>query len=282
MQKKLPTSLYGHAHPTYADISAVEGAILTTVGGRSGLEKKLPLLLRECIDDAIDIPGMERFFITDLLPQEKANIGTRVEIALRDLIQFPKRKLDFYIANKDVDVKFTTVNNWMIPTEAVGHICILIAEDKERLLSYFGLLKADAEYLTKAGNKDEKVSVSAEGFKHIKWLLAEFPFPANFWRNVRVDQREEIFSSRGGTARLVKLFEMFQEVPINRSVIVDIGRQKDNLKRVRGNGGARDELQKRGISILSGKFNKEKIARLGLPPCDNDSFISTAREIPRD
>lgn len=275
--KTLPASCYDPHHPTFSEILPVESAILDRLGGKSGLQKKLASLLRECIDDAIDIPGMERFFLEDLIPQEKANIGTRVEIALRDLTDFPKGKLDFFIAGRDVDVKFTLRSNWMIPQEARGHICILIAADEKRLRGYFGLVKASPKYLTKKGNRDKKVSISALGFQHINWLVADHPYPANFWRSVSVSQREDIFSIRGGTARLVRLFEMFQEVPIHRSVIEDIARQKDNMKRIRRNGGARDALEKTGISILSGAYDQSRIAKLGLPFCDREHFISTSK-----
>jgi len=275
--KTLPPSSYSISHPTFSEIEPVARAILEKLGGITGLQNKLACLLRECIDDAVDIPGMERFFLADLMTQEKANIGTRVEIALRDLTDFPKRTLDFYIADRDVDVKFTIGNNWMIPKEAIGHICILIAADESSLLGYFGLLKADPLYLTQGGNRDKKVSVSAVGFRNINWLVSNHPYPQNFWRSVPPAQRKTIFSARGGTARLAKLFELFQAIPIHRSVIADIARQKDNMKRIRKNGGARDVLEAKGISILGGAYDSTKIARLGLPFCDREHFISTSK-----
>lgn len=65
-----------------------------------------------------------------------------------------------------------------------------------------------------------------------------------------------------------------QGVPIARKVILAVAPQKDSLKRVRKNGGARDRLARDGIALLSGLAHSQLIQRLGLPKCGADEFIS--------
>lgn len=275
MRKKLPPSSYGPTHADYAEVSEVEKAILDAVGGIKKLTSELGQLLRQCIDDVIDTPHTARCDYEELEKTEKTYLGTRVEIWLRALLGFPKGKLDLLVAGRDVDIKFTVGNNWMIPNEAIDQICILIAADEERALCYLGLLKTKREYLTESTNQDSKASVSKSGFENIDWLIAECPYPANFWRGIPQSKRKTIFAARGGANRLVTLFEEIQRTPIHRSVVADVARQMDYMKRLRANGGAKDTLLKKGILLLGGKYDSDKIKKLGLPNCPNDSFIST-------
>jgi hypothetical protein len=46
------------------------------------------------------------------------------------------------------------------------------------------------------------------------------------------------------------------------------------MKRLRGNGGARDILVLEGISLLSGAYDLAKIAELGLKPIAPDEFVA--------
>ena len=55
-----------------------------------------------------------------------------MEIELRATLRLPKGNLDTVILGRDVDIKNTMSSNWMIPTEAVDHPCILVAADEAR------------------------------------------------------------------------------------------------------------------------------------------------------
>jgi hypothetical protein len=278
MRYPLPITTFGPSHTDFAEVSVVEHAILKAVGGSSKLATEVGSMLRKCIDVVIDTPVTSRCDYEDLDKTEKTYLGTRVERNLRSLLGFPKGKLDLRIGTQDVDIKFTVGSNWMIPTEAVDQICILVAADEAQARCYFGLLKTRLVYLSASSNKDRKRSVSAAGFTHIRWLVGGHPYPANFWRGVPDAKRRAIFSARGGNARVIKLFEELPGVPINRSMVEGIAQQKDYMKRLRKNGGARDELMRRGILLLSGKYNAAMIKRLGLPHCDNNSFIATKQK----
>jgi hypothetical protein len=62
--------------------------------------------------------------------------------------------------------------------------------------------------------------------------------------------------------------------PISRTVVLGAARQKDAMKRLRKNGGARDSLARDNIALLSGHFDSKLIEELGLPKCEKDEFIS--------
>jgi len=275
MRRSLPVSIYGPKHPDFEEVSEVEQAILHSLDSQTTLAEQIGLLLRKCIDDVIDTPSTRRSSYAELEKTEKTYIGTRVEIKLRALLGFPKGKLDLLIAGRNVDVKFTIGGNWMIPTEAIDEICILIAADEEREVCYFGLIKSKLAYMNPSDNKDSKKTISKAGFANINWLVVEEPYPANFWKSISSKKRNAIFAEGTGNGRLVKLFEELQNVPINRSVIEGVAQQKDYMKRLRSNGGARDELGRRRILLLSGKYDAPAIKSMGLPFCDNDEFIST-------
>ncbi len=230
--------------------------------------------IRSSIDIVIDTPKTNRRTVIELEKTEKTYLGTRVEIELRALLKAPKGKLDMVLGGHDVDVKFTIGSNWMIPREAINEVCILIAADEPLERLYVGLILAKPEHLTGGANRDGKKSVSAEGFKNIRWLVQGEPYPANFWKSVPPAQVEEIFEGRSGNERIASLFTLVQQTPIPRSVIADVAKQQDFMKRVRTNGGARDQLSTRGIVVLHGKTDGPLIRLLSLPTCTADDFIS--------
>jgi hypothetical protein len=77
-----------------------------------------------------------------------------------------------------------------------------------------------------------------------------------------------------GNERIRTLFREIQGRAIHRDIIEAVAQQKDYMKRLRKNGGARDALAREGIAILSGNFDTEIIKRLGIGPVARDEFIS--------
>jgi len=187
LKKNIPKSVVAAGHPDHALLSAIGTEIVDLAGGSSALASKFAAMLRRCVDDVIMTPKTGRRSYDELEKTEKTYIGTRVEIELRAMLGVPKGKLDTVILGHDVDIKNTMGNNWMIPTEALDHPCILVAADEARALCYLGLVVARLEHLTVGKNKDSKRSISAQGFSNIFWLLCEHPYPANFWRTVPSD-----------------------------------------------------------------------------------------------
>ncbi len=233
-------------------------------------------MLRQCVDDVIMTPKTGRRSYDELEKTEKTYIGTRVEIDLRDMLRLPKGTLDTEILGCDVDIKNTMGSNWMIPTEAVDQVCILVAADEERAVCFLGLIVARLENLTAGQNKDSKRSISADGFSHILWLLKDHPYPPNFWRTISPDAIDRIFEGNTGNQRMANLFREIQDTPISRDVVEAVARQKDFMRRIRSDNGrgTRDMLAREGILLLSGHYDAPLISELGLRDIDGGEFIS--------
>ena len=265
----------GETHRDYELLTRLEAAILRQAKGKERFEVAIPALLRQSIDEVIDTPRSRRFLFSDLEPTEKTYLGTKIEILLRNHLKLdPGLRLDVLIDGVEVDIKNTSGRNWMIPKEAIGHPCILIRTDERRAKCWFGLVVIHAEILRLGLNQDKKSSISASNFQHIHWLLYEHDYPINFWEKVTPQVMKAVTAPRSGTGRLAELFRHFMRRPIERQVILALAPQKDTLKRLRKNGGARDKLQKEGIALLSGKYHSHIIAVLGLPECSPTEFIS--------
>ena len=234
----------------------------------------MPALLRQAFDEVIDSKRSGRFTFEELEKTEKTYLGTKIEILLRNFLKFEKGgKLDLRIDDIEVDVKNTVGSQWTIPVEALGHPCILIRADEKNALCWFGLLVIREAYLNPGKNRDLKRSISRLGREKIHWLLKGVPYPANFWAQLG-DERHQIISARGGTERVAALFRRVQGRRISRNIVEALAQQKDYMKRIRKNGGARDVLSREGIAILWGRKDKTIIETLGLPSCSKDDFIS--------
>ena len=273
MRAKIPASTLRPGHQDFKEVDEISSAIIHAAGGIAELKTDVGELIRSDIDVVIDTPRTGRCSYDELEKTEKTYIGTRLEIGLRALLGFPKGKLDLRIETHDVDIKFTGGNNWMIPKEALGNFCILLAADEKLNLYHLGVFRARPEYLNNGENRDGKKTISTVGFANINWLAEAKPYRANFWRAISANDRAEIFSRNGGTDRIVALFKGLTNVPIDRAVIESVARQKDYMKRLRGNGGARDKLTRAGLVLLSGRYDSEEIKRRQLPRCTADEFI---------
>ncbi|MCR8826340.1 NaeI family type II restriction endonuclease [Pseudosulfitobacter koreensis] len=276
MKRSIPDSIVIAGHADHDLLSALAREITQRAGGDAALGAKFSAMLRQCVDDVIMTPKTGRRSYDELEKTEKTYIGTRVEIELRAMLNLPKGKLDTSILGRDVDIKNTMGSNWMIPTEAIGHPCILVAADEVRALCYLGLFIARPAYLTQGQNKDAKKSVSALGFANILWLLRDHPYPPNFWRTVPPDVVARIFEGRTGNQRMANLFREVQRIPITRDVVEAVAQQQDFMRRIRSDKGrgTRDHLAREGILLLSGHYDAPLITGLGLPPCSGSEFVS--------
>lgn len=256
-------------------IVRLEKVIVASAGGSLRFKKELPALLRKAVDEVIDAARTGRFTIDQTEKTEKTYLGTKVEILLRNWLRLPKGKLlDLSIDGIETDIKNTLGNSWMIPSEAIGHPCILVKLDESNALFSVGIILIRHECLSISKNKDGKKSISKIGREKIYWLLHNEPYPANFWQGLGAATIDKITKHRGGTKRIDALFRLVQNRPISRTQVLAVAQQKDAMKRLRKNGGARDSLARDGIALLSGNFDKELIAKLNLPPCKADEFIS--------
>ena len=270
MRSALPTSLVVAGHPDFALLLSIAADLEARAGGVGRIAQEVPALLREVVDDVIQTPRTGRRSYDELEKTEKTYIGTRVEIMLRALLSLPRGRLDAVVLGHDTDIKHTMGDNWMIPAEALGHVCILIAADEPRARCYFGLFVARTEYLTGAGNRDGKKSLSAAGKAHVLWIFADHPYPPNFWRTIPAASVDRIVSGRTGNDRVMALFRDVQGIPVTRETVEGVARQKDFMRRIRADNGrgTRDLLAAEGILLLSGKYDGPLIRALGLPMGD--------------
>jgi hypothetical protein len=238
------------------------------------LKMYLPGLIRQAIDEVIDTPRTGRVYARELEKTEKTYIGTKIEILVRNFFRLPKGILDLKIDGLDVDVKNTLGTTWMIPPEAAGMPCILVASDEDRQTCFFGIFIAHVTNLTTGQNQDKKRSVSAAGFSNIHWIMTEEPYPPSFWASIGEDKTRNIMRGETGNERVATLFREVQGQLIHRDTVQAVAQQKDYMKRLRKNGGARDILANEGIAILSGKYDHSLITILGLGHAGADEFIS--------
>lgn len=276
MKKRIPPSRVVAGHPDHPLLHSLALEITRRAGGAQALAQSFADMLRGCIDDVIMTPKTGRRAYEELEKTEKTYIGTRVEIELRALLRLGKGRLDTVILGHDVDIKHTMGSNWMIPTEALDHACILVAADEAHARCFLGLIMARPESLTAGQNRDAKRTISAEGFGDIYWLLNAHPYPPNFWRMVPEATINRIFSGRSGNERMAALFREVQGTPIDRTVVEAVARQHDFMRRIRSDKGkgTRDLLAREGVLLLSGQYDAALIADLGLPPCPADAFMS--------
>lgn len=258
-------------------LSKLEAELLRRAGGAAAFQREVPLLLRRAIDEVIDAPRTARFTIDQIEKTEKTYIGTKVEILFRNFLGIPKGLLDLEIDGTDVDIKNTVTGNWMIPRESFGKPCVLISANEKTGMCRVGLIVTHEEYLTSGANRDQKKSISAAGMKHARWLISG-PYPRNFWEGVPRAAIQQIMAGRGGSERLYTLFKLLQRTAISRQIVEAVAQQKDYMKRLRKNGGARDRLAAEGIAVLSGTYDKLLISRIGLPACSDDEFIAVAAD----
>jgi hypothetical protein len=280
MKQNIPESLVDIGHPDLSILLSIENEISERAGGFLALEHDVAFLLRDCIDDVIMTPKTGRRSYDELEKTEKTYIGTRVEIELRALLRLRKGRLDTRINGYDVDIKHTMGRNWMIPTEAVNSPCLLLAADEDRARCYFGIIVARPDYLTAGQNKDAKRTLTAEGFKHIRWLLRDHPYPANFWRTADADAVAQIFACETGNTRMAELFRRLSGQPIPRAAVEAVAQQKDFMRRIRADGGhgTRDILAREQIVVLEGRKDSQLIKALELPSCGASEFISARIE----
>ncbi|MFE2597884.1 NaeI family type II restriction endonuclease [Streptomyces sp. NPDC059396] len=235
-------------------------------------------VLRDTIDQLLNGEVTGRFDWKTLYKTEKTHAGTLVEINLQREFKFSDgADMDYQIADVDVDCKYSQqFGGWMIPPEAIGHICLLVWADDYKSCWSAGLLRIKREWLNGGNNRDLKLTIKSEHRKNIHWLWRDAELPENVLLHMAGADREAVFAFQSGQARLNELFRRVQRRRIGRNVVRTVAQQKDYMKRVRGNGGSRSDLQNEGIIILGDYASHRKIAaQLGLPIPREGEFVSS-------
>jgi hypothetical protein len=230
--------------------------------------------LRQSFDEVIDGPRTARYRIEQLEKTEKTYIGTKVEIVLRNELELPRGiVLDNLICGHEVDTKFSLSGGWMIPREAIGHICLLVKGDDNSGLFSVGLLRMTPDVLTNGANQDGKKSVSAAGKTRITWLLQGASMPRNFLLDLSDVVRERIMSQGSGMQRVKVMFKSVTEQIIPRTAIEQVAQQKDPMRRARQ---MKERLALEGFQVLCATYevDRAEFRRHGFVNFREDDWLS--------
>ncbi|MFJ8081399.1 NaeI family type II restriction endonuclease [Streptomyces sp. NPDC096205] len=256
-----------------AELQAVHAALT----GMERSEERFAGVLRNTIDQLLNGEVTGRYDWAQLYKTERTHAGTLVEINLQREFKFADgAAMDYRIADLDVDCKYSqTFGGWMIPPEAMGHLCLLVwANDYDSLWSA-GLFRVCQEWLNRGSNRDAKLTVKAAHRDKIQWLWRDSELPENVLLHMDAADRAAVFALPSGQQRLNELFRRVQQRRIGRNVVRTVAQQKDYMKRVRGNGGSRSALQPEGILIMGDYDSHRTVAeQLGLLPPREGEFVS--------
>lgn len=264
------------SHPDFAQLEKIRRAIIGKAKGEERLLSSFPILVRDAIEYVIDPVRTGRTTIAELDNVEKTFIGLKVEHFFRDFLDVPKGVRDLVIDDENVDVKNTVRTTWMIPKETYEEegpcLLICVADDEGRC--WLGLMLARGAYLN-APNRDRKRSVSAFGRDNVLWIMNGQSFPKSSWEGLDMGRFRELRLVKGGARRAAIFFEENLDKIFHRRVVQSLlFDQKDYMKRLRSNGGARDLLRPKGIELLSGRTDADVIIRRCITNMTEADWIS--------
>lgn len=223
--------------PTQPDtlLDQVEAALLAI----PEIQARLTDAVARAVDEVVDPIRSARWQIDQLDQPEKTVIGIRVENIIRmDLELARPTKLDLEIAGQNVDVKFTVGNNWSIPPEAIGEICLLARYCPSDNKIWVGLLRTMRASLHGGeGNRDSKRGITREGKDAIRWIVQgshSSTSMVTFMASLPPTLRSQITDTKvAAQARLNRLFSSLIECPIPEAVVAAVAQHKDWTRRLR-------------------------------------------------
>src|SRR5256884_7778850 len=184
--------------------------------------------IRGRLDRLLDGQHTGRYRWDQLHKTEKTHAGTLVEIALARVLRLADgAALDYTIAGADVDCKFSPrMAGWMTPPESDGQLMLLVEASDEDGTWSAGLVRAAAENLSRAGNRDGKRSLNEHGRTAVRWLHARAPLQENVL--IRLPERDvaAIFAAGSGQQRVNELFRRAQRMPVSRTVVATVAMQE--------------------------------------------------------
>jgi hypothetical protein len=260
-----------------AEADAELAAVAAELRGLDPDGSRMAAAIRGALDMLLDGQHTGRYRWDQLHKTEKTHAGTLVEIALARALRLADgAALDYTIAGADVDCKFShRLGGWMIPPEADGKLMLLVQASDEDGTWSAGLLRAAEANLRPAGNRDGKRALSERGRAAVCWLHARAPLQENVLIRLPEADVAAIFAAGSGQQRVNELFRRAQRMRVSRTVVATVAMQDDYMKRVRGGGGARDQLRDEGI-VIFGDYAGDQVlaAALGLPRPGPGEFVS--------
>lgn len=231
--------------------------------------------IRQSFDEVFDGQRTGRYSLSQLSKVEKTYIGTKVEIVVQAAFCLQRgRRMDYLVDDQDVDAKWSmTSGAWMIPTEAVGELCLCMTADDTRSIFSAGIVRAEEACLRLSANKDKKRRLNDAGLDAVQWLAHQDVLAENLLLHLEDSVREAILDDDlSGQRRINQLFRLVQQRLVRREVVLTVAQQDDGPKRVRD---ARRHLRPEGIVILGHQGNHPALARaLGFEVPPKGSWIS--------
>lgn len=239
------------------------------------MAERFAVAIRRSFDEVFDGQRTGRYSLGQLSKVEKTYIGTKVEIIVQAEFGLQRgRRMDYLVAGEEVDAKWSMKSGgWMIPTEAVGELCLCITADDAKSTFSAGVVRARSDRLRTSRNQDKKRRLNDEGMMSMAWLEQEGQLAENLLLHLDDDRRSSILDySLSGQGRVNQLFRTVHGEVIQREVVLTVAQQDDGPKRVRD---ARKHLQPEGILILGHQGNHPRIAEaLGLATPVKGSWIA--------
>jgi hypothetical protein len=238
------------------------------------LESRFSSVFRQALDEVLDGQRTGRYDVDTLEKTEKTYLGTKVEIVCRAAFNLPLGDdMDYRVGDQEVDAKFSLEAKWMIPREAMGHLCLLMAANDRLSTFKVGLVRISEDVLTRGGNQDGKRSISLSGRSSIRWLCREGKLKSNLLLGLDPATREVLERVPVGQNRVDQLFRHVHGRIVDRNAVVTVAKQLDAPKRVRD---SRRRLAPEGVVILGHQRDSPRVAKaLGLPTPDKGTWIAT-------
>jgi hypothetical protein len=230
--------------------------------------------ISKAVDEVVDPVRSGRWTVSQLEQPEKTVIGIRVENVLRmDLGLQRAKRLDVVIDGTNVDIKFTIADNWTIPPEAVGELCLLARFNVDTTTVSAGLLRTTDLNLNRGKNRDLKRTVAAAGRDAIRWFIQDQrPERSIVGFLAAIDDKTRALvtdPSVGAQERLNRLFLAFKYKPIPETVVeaIAIG-HVDWERRLRPDKRNRKAPETRGFEVLrsTSPGDRKRLAAMQLPP----------------
>src|SRR5580698_1837840 len=130
--------------PPQLPLDAELDIVLAEIESLPDLPQRATNVIRKAVDNVLQGDRTRRHSINQLTPEEKKHIGTQVERGLKqEFFQGRTGQVsDTTVAGIEVDIKNTIGDNWMIPPEAVGRLCLLTQIHEKSASFSVGLVRA--------------------------------------------------------------------------------------------------------------------------------------------
>ncbi len=231
--------------------------------------------IRQSFDEVFDGQRTGRYSLDQLSKVEKTYIGTKVEIVVQAEFGLQRgRRMDYLVAGEEVDAKWSMRSGgWMIPTEAVGELCLCLTADDAKSIFSVGLVRAEEGRLRTSKNQDKKRQLNKVGMSAMRWIAENGKLAENLLLHLDEGTRSAILDyDLSGQQRVNELFRRVQGRVVRREVVLTVAQQHDGPKRVRD---SRRHLQPEGILVLGHQGSHPRIANsLALPTPPKGSWIA--------